>query len=83
MKIPVPIMFVNGGKDRGHVRFEARFVAAAQSATTHRFPGVEHGVSLWRSRDFADLTADFASRVFAPDARAGESPATDSVSGAA
>jgi len=64
-EIPVPMLFVNGGKDRGHLRFEARFVAAAQSATTYRFPGVEHGVSIWRSAEFAQLTADFAARVFA------------------
>jgi len=63
-RIPVPLLFVNGGKDGGHVRFESRFVAAAQSATTHRFPGVEHGVSIWRSAEFADLTAGFADRVF-------------------
>jgi pimeloyl-ACP methyl ester carboxylesterase len=79
-QIPVPILFVNGDKDRGHVRFEARFVAAARFATTHRFAGVEHGVSLWRSQEFADLTADFASRVFALDARHGGMPALDSAS---
>jgi pimeloyl-ACP methyl ester carboxylesterase len=78
-QIPVPILFVNGGKDRGHVRFEARFVAAAQSATTHRFPGVEHGVSIWRSTEFAQLTADFASRVFA----VGNADGAGAVAGAA
>ncbi len=31
--IDVPILFVIGDRDRGHVRFEARFVAAAKFAT--------------------------------------------------
>ncbi len=61
--IAVPILFVNGDRDRGHLRFEARFVAAAKSATTHRFANTEHGVSVWRSAEFAALTAQFAHRV--------------------
>jgi pimeloyl-ACP methyl ester carboxylesterase len=63
--IQVPIVFVNGDRDRGHLRFEAEFVAAAKSATTHRFANTEHGVSVWRSAEFAALTAEFARRAFA------------------
>jgi len=61
----VPIVFVNGDRDRGHLRFEAQFVTAAKSATTHRFANTEHGVSVWRSAEFAALTAEFARRAFA------------------
>jgi pimeloyl-ACP methyl ester carboxylesterase len=62
--IQAPILFVNGGRDRGYLRFEASFIAAARSASSHRFPGVEHGVSIWRSEEFAEITAEFAGRVF-------------------
>jgi len=44
---------------------------------------VEHGVSIWRSKEFAELTAGFANRVFARDPHAGEPPVTVSVPGAA
>lgn len=60
-----PVLFVNGDDDKFHVRGEARYVAAAQDATVHRFPGCDHGVSLRRSTEFAALIRQFALRVLA------------------
>jgi pimeloyl-ACP methyl ester carboxylesterase len=64
-KIEQPVLIVNGDKDKINVREEASFVAVAQNATTHRFAHCEHGVSLWRVKEFAGLVNAFADRVFA------------------
>jgi len=61
-EIAQPTMFINGDDDKNHVRGEARYVAAARQATVHRFPGCEHGVSLRRSREYAELLNVFARR---------------------
>jgi pimeloyl-ACP methyl ester carboxylesterase len=58
--IRAPILFVNGSKDRDMMRQQARFLAAAPGARSHVFEGVEHGVSLRRSADFAALVERFA-----------------------
>lgn len=55
-----PVLFVNGGNDKIFVRQEDAFVAAARSATRFRFDQTDHGVSLLRAREFADLVNAFA-----------------------
>ena len=57
-----PILFVNGSKDRDMMRQQDRFLAAAPRAQHYVFEGVEHGVSLRRSAEFADLVDRFASQ---------------------
>lgn len=59
-----PTVFVNGDKDSFHVKGETAYVAAARDATVHRFADCDHGVSLRRSSEFADLVDGFARRVF-------------------
>lgn len=65
-RITQPTMFINGDDDTNHVRGEARYVAAAQQASVHRFAECDHGVSLRRSPEYAELLNDFARRVL-PD----------------
>lgn len=60
-----PILFVNGDKDKPNVRHEASFLAAAKHGSVHRFD-CEHGVSLWRFEEFAQLINRFAASVLAP-----------------
>jgi pimeloyl-ACP methyl ester carboxylesterase len=60
--IKKPILFVNGSKDRDMMRQQGRFLAAARHAQHFVFEGVEHGVSLRRSAEFADLVDRFASQ---------------------
>lgn len=67
-RIEAPILFVNGTKDRGHCVGEAEFIAASRDASARHFIWVEHGVSLWRSAEFAELVAAFLKRLDAPDA---------------
>jgi pimeloyl-ACP methyl ester carboxylesterase len=62
-RIAQPTMFINGDLDTPHVRGEAHYVAAAQQASGHRVAGCEHGVSLRRSPEYADLLNSFARRV--------------------
>jgi pimeloyl-ACP methyl ester carboxylesterase len=61
--ITQPTLFINGELDTDHVRGEARYVAAARQASIARLPGCEHGVSLRRSADYAELLNGFARRV--------------------
>lgn len=63
-----PVVIINGGKDRGHIRQEASFVAVARDAATHRLENCEHGVSMRRPREVASMINDFAARVFPRDA---------------
>jgi len=59
------VLLVNGSRDKDMMRQHAAFVAAARSGTAQVFEGVEHGVSIRRSEDFAGLVNGFAGRVFA------------------
>ena len=58
--IQAPILFVNGGKDKPMLRDLSRYRAAAPNARHEVFAGMEHGVSLRRSAEFADLVDRFA-----------------------
>lgn len=62
-RIDVPVMFINGDDDTYHVKGEAAYVAAAKDATVHRFAGCDHGVSLRRSSEYAELVKQFVRRV--------------------
>lgn len=55
-----PVLFVNGGKDEKMLRDLARYRAAVPGARHEVFPGVEHGVSMRKSAEFADLLDQFA-----------------------
>jgi pimeloyl-ACP methyl ester carboxylesterase len=68
--ITQPTLFVNGDKDRGMVAQEASFLAVAQHPQSARFPGCEHGVSLWRVKEFAAAVNRFTAEVCAPAAAA-------------
>jgi pimeloyl-ACP methyl ester carboxylesterase len=61
--ISQPTLFINGDLDTDHVRGEARYVAAARQGSVARLPACEHGVSLRRSADYAELLNGFARRV--------------------
>lgn len=63
--LDVPVLITNGSLDERAVSQEDTFAAAAKRALRHRFEGVEHGVSMRRSAEFARLVDDFAVRVFA------------------
>lgn len=65
--ITQPTLFINGDLDTDHVRGEARYVAAARQGSVVRLPDCEHGVSLRRSADYADLLNGFARRVLLQD----------------
>jgi pimeloyl-ACP methyl ester carboxylesterase len=58
----VPVRLVNGGDDKQILRDRARFEAAVPRARHVIFPGAGHGVSLLRSREFADLLDEFANQ---------------------
>jgi len=60
--ISQPMLFVNGDQDKPNVRHEASFLAVAKHAQVHRFD-CEHGVSIRRTREFAELVNAFARRV--------------------
>jgi pimeloyl-ACP methyl ester carboxylesterase len=62
--IEQPTVFVNGDKDLFHVRGEAAYVAAARDATVHRFADCDHGASLRRSAEYAEVVDGLARRVF-------------------
>ena len=58
----VPVLLVNGGKDKQMLRDRERYEAAVPKARHVIFPGEGHGVSLLRSAEFADLLDEFASQ---------------------
>lgn len=62
--IEQPVLLVNGSRDRTFVNQEPAFLAVAQHATQHRFADCEHGVSILRSAEFADLINQLGNRVF-------------------
>ena len=64
-EVLVPVLFLNGEKDRGHMRQEPSFLAVARDASVHHFPNCEHGVTIRRSAECAALINEFAARVFA------------------
>ncbi len=66
-EIRQPVLIVNGDKDTVNIRQEASFLAVARNASSHRFTDCEHGVSLWRYKEFAGLVNAFADRIFAGD----------------
>jgi pimeloyl-ACP methyl ester carboxylesterase len=61
-----PVLIVNGSKDKIFIDQEASFLAVARQATSHRFADCEHGVSLRRSREFAELLNGFLGKLRAP-----------------
>jgi pimeloyl-ACP methyl ester carboxylesterase len=61
-QVEQPVLIVNGSKDKLFIEQEASFLAVARQATSHRFEGCDHGVSLRRSSEFAALVAGFAHR---------------------
>jgi pimeloyl-ACP methyl ester carboxylesterase len=64
-EVQVPMLFLNGEKDRGHMRQEASFLAVARDAAVHHFPKCEHGVTIRRAGECAALVNEFAAKVFA------------------
>jgi pimeloyl-ACP methyl ester carboxylesterase len=62
--IEQPVLILNGDKDKPNIRHEASFLGVAQNATHRHFEGCEHGVSLWRPSEFAELVNGFAATVF-------------------
>ena len=60
--VRAPIVFVNGGKDRQMLRDRARYEAAAPAARHVVIDGVDHGVSVQRSAEFAALVDQMASQ---------------------
>jgi pimeloyl-ACP methyl ester carboxylesterase len=59
----VPIVFVNGSRDRVMMAQQPRFLAAVPSARSVMFEGTEHGVSLRRRDEFAALLDRVAQQV--------------------
>jgi len=64
-EVEQPVLIVNGARDKLFVAQEPSFLAVAQHASSHRFEGCEHGVSLRRSEEFATLVDRFAQRLVA------------------
>lgn len=62
-EVEQPVLIVNGAKDKIFVDQEARFLAVARQASSHRFDACEHGVSLRRSGEFGALVDAFAVRL--------------------
>lgn len=58
-----PLILVNGSKDSLHVLGEKGARAANPRAEFKRFPGVGHGVTLWRPAMFAGILRDFIKRL--------------------
>ena len=61
--ITQPVLIVNGSKDTANIREEASFMAVARNASSFRFQDCEHGVTLWRYREFAELVNGFVARL--------------------
>jgi len=61
--IDVPALIANGDEDAINVAQEASFLAAAHDATSYRFKGCKHGVSLWRPAEFGAIVNEFAKRI--------------------
>lgn len=63
--IAAPILFINGRRDTGMVRGEARCLAHARDGRVEHFAQCGHGVSMLRSARFAALVNQFAGEVCA------------------
>ena len=63
-KIEQPVLLVNGDRDKVNIREEDSFLAVAQDANSHRCENCEHGVSIRRHKEFAELVNTFAHQVF-------------------
>jgi pimeloyl-ACP methyl ester carboxylesterase len=74
-----PVLIVNGSKDKIFVEQEASFLAVARHATSHRFDGCEHGVSLRRCGEFARLLNAFVEQSVPAARRADPAPQAISV----
>ncbi len=61
--ITQPVLIANGSKDKPNIREEASFLAVARNASSYRFEDCEHGVSLWRYREFAEMVNGFVARL--------------------
>jgi len=61
--ITQPVLIVNGSKDKPNIREEPSFMAVARNASSYRFEDCEHGVTLWRYREFAELVNGFVARL--------------------
>ena len=62
--IEQPVLIMNGDLDAVNVAEEASFLAVAQNASSQRFTGYEHGISLWHPQEFARCVNEFADKVF-------------------
>jgi pimeloyl-ACP methyl ester carboxylesterase len=62
--IEQPVLILNGDLDKVNVTEEAGFLAVAKHATSQRFAGCEHGISLWKPEEFARCVNQFAAKVF-------------------
>jgi pimeloyl-ACP methyl ester carboxylesterase len=59
-----PVLILNGDLDQVNVNEEAGFLAVAKHASSERFAGCEHGISLWKPEAFARCVNQFAANVF-------------------
>jgi pimeloyl-ACP methyl ester carboxylesterase len=64
--IEQPVLILNGDRDTVNVNEEAGFLAVAKRASSQRFAGCEHGISLWKPEQFAICINQFAAKVFEP-----------------
>lgn len=62
--VEVPVLIVNGTLDVGKRMDEAEFLAAAKNSKLKLIENCDHGVSMRRSAEFADIVNGFAENVF-------------------
>lgn len=67
--LDLPILFVNGERDRAHCRGEAAFRAVVPHSESHRIAGAGHGVSLYQSAQVAAVAREFIDRSLCAHAR--------------
>jgi pimeloyl-ACP methyl ester carboxylesterase len=66
--IEQPVLILNGDLDKVNVNEEAGFLAVAKHASSERFAGCEHGISLWKPEEFARCVNQFAAKLLhSPD----------------
>lgn len=63
--IDAPVLIVNGSLDVRAMDEEASFRAAAKRSSPYIFENCQHGVSMRRSAEFAQIVNEFAARAFA------------------
>lgn len=59
-RLSIPIQFINGTLDRGHMRQEPSFLAAAKQASAAHIQGCKHGVTVRRPSESAHIINSFA-----------------------